>query len=391
MKSEESKHIQKPDVALFQTTSHSPSYASLTNNFENAGQLKDYCIPVNSYFPTPGIMQELFKKLSYALKYYPSSNVEIAKLISEFAEIEDPHTILAGNGSTELISWLNSIFIKDDVLVPVPSFGRWTDEPKALGTTVKFLNYSDDNDQGLSPEEFVRTVRNSGVKNAILCNPNNPTGSIMSKEQVLWIMKELSYLNNFIIDESFIDFSYETPPTVKQEVVNFKNAWVLKSLGKNLGLHGLRMGYIISNPDNIQEMKKHLPYWNINGITELLLKLVVKEKEEYETSRRRVILDREYLKYAVSTISELTLFPSYANFVYVKVDDKINGDELRDSLLVNQACFVRNCGNKVNGSSQYFRIAARPKEEVDYLINALKVEIDEIKVKSLKKVSVIAA
>ena len=391
MKSEESLHLQKPNVALFQTTAHSPSYASLTNNFEHASRLKDYCIPVNSYFPTPDIMQDLYKKLPYALKYYPGSNDEIAKLIGEFADISDTNTILAGNGSTELISWLNSVFIKDDVLIPVPSFGRWTDEPKGLGTAVKFVNYSDDNDQELTSEDFVIAVRNSGVKNAVLCNPNNPTGSIMSKDEVLWVMKELSHLDNLVIDESFIDFSFETPPTVKNEVANFKNAWVLKSLGKNLGLHGLRMGYVISHSDNIREMKKHLPYWNVNGITELLLKLVVHEKEEYERSRKRVILDREYLKYAVGTISELRLFPSYANFVYIRLDDEVNGDELRDRLLVNQACFVRNCGNKINATSQYFRIAARPKEEIDYLIRGLEEEIKDMKSKNLVKASMIAA
>jgi histidinol-phosphate/aromatic aminotransferase/cobyric acid decarboxylase-like protein len=241
MKSQPSSIKQTPNVALFQSTSHSPSYASLTNNFEHAGLLKDYCIPVNSYFPTPGVMQELYQKLPYALKYYPSGNSDITKLICEFADIADQSTVLAGNGSTELISWLNTVFIKDDVLIPVPSFGRWTDEPKALGRSVKFVNYEDANEQELTPEAFVMAVRNAGVKNAVLCNPNNPTGSIMTKEEVLWVMKELSHLDNLIIDESFIDFSFEQVPTVKDEVANFKNTWVLKSLGKNLGLHGLRM------------------------------------------------------------------------------------------------------------------------------------------------------
>lgn len=290
MKLHSSPSANTPNLGLFQTTSHSPSYASLTNNFQHAGQLKDYCIPVNSYFPTPSVMEELYQKLPFALKYYPSGNGDITKLICDFADIADPNTVLAGNGSTELISWLNTVFIQDDVLIPVPSFGRWTDEPKGLGRNVRFVDYEDDKDQVMTPEEFVMAVRNSGVKNAVLCNPNNPTGSIISKEEVLWIIKELAHLDNLIIDESFIDFSFEQVPTVKDEVANFKNAWILKSLGKNLGLHGLRMGYVISHPDNIARMKKHLPYCNINGITEMLLKLVVKEKQEYEASRLKVIV-----------------------------------------------------------------------------------------------------
>jgi threonine-phosphate decarboxylase len=363
------------DFSSFKSNVHSPSYATLTNNFEGASDLKDYCIPVNSYFPTPGVMEQLYDKMRYALKYYPSNNSQIAEVVAAFADLPNPENLLLGNGSTELISWLNTLFIKDDVLVPVPSFGRWTDEPETLGRRVHLLHYKEENDFRLTPQEFVDAVKKSKVKNAVLCNPNNPTGSIMQKEEVLWIMEELRHLDTLIIDESFIDFSHRDIPTVKNEVASFSNAWVLKSLGKNLGLHGLRMGYVISCTENIKKLKKHLPFWNVNGISELLLKLVVNEKEEYENSRLKVIEDRDYLYDSVKQIKEFTVFPTNANFIYIRVADHIDGDILRDRLLNNQGCFVRNCGNKIGCTSQYFRIAARPKAEVDYLIAAIKSEL----------------
>lgn len=363
------------DLSLFQHAAHSPSFASLTNNFEQAAHLHDYCIPVNSYFPPQPVMEELTRKLPYALKYYPSANAQLAELVCAFADLADPASVIVGNGSTELISWLNTLFIQDDVLVPVPSFGRWTDEPQGLGRQVRFVSYSDALDQHLSAADFVRAVRESGVRNAVLCNPNNPTGSLMSREEVIWVMQELAYLHTLVIDESFIDFSLPEPPTVKDVVAQYPNAWVLKSLGKNLGLHGLRMGYAISCPANIRQLSKHVPFWNVNGITELLLKLVLEEKPAYEASRRRVIQDRDYLLAQLRTLPELRVFPSFANFAYVKVDDRIAGDELRDRLLLEHGCFVRNCGNKVQGSPQYFRLAARPQPEVDYLITALRAEL----------------
>lgn len=371
--------VNQPDLGLFNHAVHSPSYASLTNNFQNADKLRDYCIPVNSYFPTPAIMNALYEKMPFALKYYPSGNSELAEIVCQFADIADPASVIVGNGSTELISWLNNLFIQDDVLVPVPSFGRWTDEPKGLGRNVRFVHYSDTTNQHLTAEEFVEAVYRTGVKNAVLCNPNNPTGSILQREEVIWIMDELRHLDTLVIDESFIDFSQPEPPTVKDVVAQFDNVWVLKSLGKNLGLHGLRMGYAISNPKNIEALKKHVPFWNVNGITELLLKLVIDGKAEYEQSRLRVIQDRDYLKVALESIDELTVFPSFANFIYVKLANTINGDVLRDRLLLNQQCFVRNCGNKIGCSSQYFRIAARPREDVDYLVSAIRKEIKEIR------------
>lgn len=364
-----------PDLALFQRTSHNPSYASLTHNFEHAQQLHDYCIPVNSYFPPTRVLEALYEKLPYALKYYPSANAELAELVCDFVGLPDPACVLVGNGSTELISWLNTLFIQEDVLVPVPSFGRWTDEPQGLGRQVHYVAYEDAQQQHLSAAAFVAAVRASGARNAVLCNPNNPTGSLMSRAEVLWALQELAYLETIVIDESFIDFSLPTPPTVQQDITAFPNAWVLKSLGKNLGLHGLRMGYVISHPTNIAKLRRHVPFWNVNGITELLLKLVVPEKAAYEASRLRVLADRDYLYQALQTVPELTVFPTFANFVYVRLDDTVDGDQLRDRLLLQQQCFVRNCGNKVHGSPQYFRIAARPQAEVDYFIAALQAEL----------------
>ncbi|RTQ53716.1 histidinol-phosphate aminotransferase family protein [Hymenobacter gummosus] len=363
------------DLSLFQQTSHSPSYASLTQNFEHAGELHDYCIPVNSYFPPTRVMDALYRKLPYALKYYPSSNSDLAALVCAFVGLPDPACVIVGNGSTELISWLNTVFVQDDVLVPVPSFGRWTDEPQGLGRRVEYVAYSDAQQQHLSAAAFVQAVKDAGVRNAVLCNPNNPTGSLLGREDVIWIMQQLRHLDTLVIDESFIDFSLPEPPTVQDVVADYPNAWVLKSLGKNLGLHGLRMGYAISCPANIARLRRHLPYWNVNGITELLLKLVVEEKAAYEASRRRVLQDRDYLHRALQAVPELTVFPSFANFVYVRLDEAYDGEELRNRLLLNHRCFVRTCGNKVHGSSQYLRIAARPQPDVDYLVAALRYEL----------------
>lgn len=363
------------DFNLFNNTSHNPSYASLTNNFENINGLKDYCIPANYYFPPPSTMNALSKKIPYALKYYPSSNETIVENIATFSEIQNPNWIVAGNGSTEIISWLNSIFIKDSLFVPVPSFGRWVDEPKGLGVQVYTAQYQDTDNQHLGAEQLVHNVKVSEAKNLVICNPNNPTGSIFSREEILWILSQLTHLDNIIIDESFIDFSDINPPSVKNDVANFANAWVLKSLGKNLGLHGLRIGFAVSNEKNIQKIRKHIPYWNINGVSEMLLSLIKEKQQAYNLSREKVIQDTIYLARQIRVIPEVNVFPVNANFIFFKLCDVIDGIQLRDRLLRNHGCFVRTCANKLGSSKQYFRIASRPPSDVNYLVLALKTEI----------------
>ncbi|EZH75428.1 hypothetical protein ATO12_01220 [Aquimarina atlantica] len=369
------KHI---DISLFNQTTHNPSYASLTNNFEKINGLKDFCIPVNTYFPSRSLMDDLYKKIPSALKYYPSSNNLITEYIASFSDIENPKRIIAGNGSTEIISWLNSLFIKDSLFVPVPSFGRWIEEPINLGVKLHTIQYCDSNNQLLSSKKFVEAVLKSGAKNAVICNPNNPTGSIFSRAELLFILRKLDHLDNIIIDESFIDFSSKTPPTIKNDVHLFSNAWVIKSLGKNVGLHGLRMGYAISNENNINKLKKHLPYWNINGISEMLLMLIQKEKLAYDESRVKVIHDTIYLTDRFSELDFFKVFPTNSNFVFARLDSQINGEELRNRLLKNKSCFIRNCENKMGSTKQHFRIAARPKQDVDFLVNAIREEVSKM-------------
>lgn len=363
------------DLNLFNKTKHNPSYASLTQNFDLAHELKDFCIPVNSYFPPRDVMDSLYEKLPFALKYYPGSNDSIAENIAAFGEIDDPEWIVAGNGSTEIISWLNSIFIKESLFVPVPSFGRWVEEPEGLGTELHILQVNDERQQRVSPQEYVDAVLAKGSRNAVICNPNNPTGTLFSREEILWILRRLSHLDNVVIDESFIDFTSLNPPSIKNDVHRYPNAWVLKSLGKNLGLHGLRMGYAISCKENIKEMRRHLPFWNVNGITEMLLSLIKDQQVAYKESCARTIEDAQNLARRMGELDVFTVFPTNSNFVFVRLSDEIDGEVLRNRMLQNQSCFIRNCGNKLGSSSQYFRVAGRPSSDVDLLISAFQQEI----------------
>ncbi len=375
------------DTGLFAKTTHNPSYASLTKQFTEINNLRDYCIPVNPYFPPAEIMDKLQEKITYALKYYPGSNENISENIAEFSDIKNPATIVAGNGSTEIISWLNSIFIKKSLFVPVPSFGRWIEEPQGLGIELHTYRYEDALNQYLSPDQLVEKVKASRARNLVICNPNNPTGSILSREQILWVIEQLPELDNIIIDESFIDFSGINPPSVKNDVADYPNAWVLKSLGKNIGLHGLRMGFAISNTTNIAKMRKHLPYWNVNGITEMLLHLIKNEQSRYHESRMKTIADAVYLSKRFKELPEFTVYPTHSNFIFVKLRDDINGTRLRDLILQNHSCFIRNCGNKMGSSEQYFRIAARSGADVDYLIAAFKSELKKFTISSEEKLA----
>jgi histidinol-phosphate/aromatic aminotransferase/cobyric acid decarboxylase-like protein len=114
-----------------------------------------------------------------------------------------------------------------------------------------------------------------------------------------------------------------------------------------------------------------LPPWNINALAEEFIRVLATCPDQYERSRRKVVRDSKSFEYRLSQIRGLTTYPTNANFVYCRLDDEISGTQLRDTLLKESGCFVRECGSKIGSNSQFLRIATRPEDEQNVLIEAL--------------------
>lgn len=361
------------DLSLFEGTAHSPSFLNLRRSMGRPDlTLRDYCIPVNPYFPTSGMFDDLRRGLEESLKYYPSSNEDLTRLLCQAIGL-DPASVVLANGSTELITWIDRLFVNGCLATPVPTFGRWTDQPAETGKRVATFETRPEEHFALDVDRFAAFVRRSGARAAAICNPNNPTGALVSRDQVLRLLNLLAGLELIVIDESFIDFAdIEAIPSVAREAAERGNVVVLKSLGKNFGLHGVRFGYAVAQPGLIATVRGALPHWNVNGVAEAVIRSLADHMGEYERGRRRVIRDRQALEDALRCVPGLCVFPSRANFVYVRVPDEIDGVGLRNRLLTEHGCFVRECGNKLGSDHRYFRIAARPSEAIPPLIEALR-------------------
>jgi threonine-phosphate decarboxylase len=367
------------DVLLFDIAAHSPSYHELQQSMGADGPLlRDYCVPVNPYFPTPELFAWLRERLETALKYYPPQNEPITEALCRVIELPAEHVVVA-NGSTELITWLDHLFVRDSLLTDVPTFGRWTDQPRETGKRVVMYERRAANGFALDVDTFVRQARAAGVRAAAISNPNNPTGALLSRAEVLRLAAELSDLDLLVVDESFIDFAEEEDvPSVARDVGTRPHLVVLKSLGKSLGLHGVRMGYAVASAGLAERLRGALPKWNVNGMADLVIRALPRHLQAYEAARRRVIADRRALEAALRAVPALTVYTSRANFVYTEVPRYVDGIALRNRLLTEHGCFIRECGNKAGSTSRHFRIAVRPEADGAYLVVALSEALEEL-------------
>jgi len=339
----------------------------------------DFCFLFNLYFPPQHFYSKLSKELPFLINNYPSAQHKIASLLSQWYTEEGftKENIIVGNGSSEFIRIFNRYFIKR-VTIPVPSFNEYEDLDKSK------LNYfvlPEENNFSLDADEFIKAVIDSKSNFAVIINPNNPTSTVTKKEDIIKILENLKYLDGVIVDESFIDFTGDRGKYSVQPLVNeFLNLTVLRSLSKEFGIPGLRVGYIVSSNKKIKnKILKYLPIWNINSIAERFIEIFPRYQKEYEQSIKKIIDDREKFIKKLKNIKMLKIIDGKANFIFCKImSENINSKQLRNILFSKHDILIKDCSNKTSLNDKFVRIAVRTPAENELLIEALKNIEEEI-------------
>ncbi|MER7866106.1 histidinol-phosphate transaminase [Streptomyces cellulosae] len=359
-------------TSLFRSTAaHSPSMAALTRESDGAGPV-DFCIPCNPYFPTPAMFDEMASRLRDIITYYPSSADTITAELCSLLRLP-PQCVAMGNGSTELITWIDHLLVRESLAVPVPTFGRWTDQPMETGKRVDMFPLQESSGFALDLAQYAEFIRARGTRVAVVCNPNNPDGGFLHRHAVVQFMDAMADLDLVVIDESFLEFAdAENEPSVVQEAMLRPNVIVLRSLGKNFGLHGIRFGYLVANPALAGRVRSMLPKWNLNSFAEHVVFMLKEHGAEYAQSLHQVRRDRMDMSGQLSSLPGLTVYPSQGNFLFVRLPVGAEGTVVRDRLLTEHRILVRECGNKIGSSSRFLRLVVRPQVDVRRLVTGLE-------------------
>ncbi|OIK03602.1 pyridoxal phosphate-dependent aminotransferase, partial [Streptomyces monashensis] len=360
-------------TSLFRgTAAHSPSMAALTREGGDGTGPVDFCVPCNPYFPTPAMFDELSARLREIVTYYPSGADTVTGELCGLLQLP-PQCVAMGNGSTELITWIDHLLVRESLAVPVPTFGRWTDQPMETGKRVDMFPLQEAAGFALDLAQYAEFIRARGTRVAVICNPNNPDGGYTRKQSLVQFLDAMADLDLIVVDESFLEFAdAETEPSVVQEAMLRHNVIVLRSLGKNFGLHGIRFGYLVANPALAGRIRSMLPKWNLNSLAEHLVFMLRDHGAEYAQSLAQVRRDRLEMASHLSALPGLTVFPSQGNFLFVRLPLGAVGTVVRDRMLDEHRILVRECGNKIGSSSRFLRLVVRPQVDVRRLVSGLE-------------------
>jgi threonine-phosphate decarboxylase len=137
------------------------------------------------------------------LKYYPSEAAVTTKRLATVLGLH-PQTAAMANGSTELITWIDRVLVRDSIAIPIPTFRRWTDQPLETGKRVDMYQLRESDGFALDVDDYVRFVRDRGSRVAVVCQPNNPDGGYVFRDRIIRLLDEFRNLDLVVVDESFI-------------------------------------------------------------------------------------------------------------------------------------------------------------------------------------------
>ena len=189
------------------------------------------------------------------------------------------------------------------------------------------------------------------------------------------LLEKFSFMDNIILDESFIEFAGKFESVVSS-FYEFKNLTIVHSMSKIFGIAGIRAGFCITKVEYVSKLLISGYLWNSNCFAIYFFELL-NDKEfmkEYEDAKDKYNKELESYGKALETCnSKIKFYKSKANFFLGELIDKNKTvDELMFYLLCEHGIYIRQCADKKGLNDRFFRISSRNEEENKKIIKALK-------------------
>ncbi len=328
----------------------------------STGEVLDFSANINPLGMSPRV-REAIKDVDLASYPDPNSTALREALASRLNIGVDE--LLIGNGSTELIHLVARARLQpgDACLIFEPTFGEYAAAARIAGANVHPVRAEGSNGFRWSMDDAVREIERVQPQVVFLCNPNNPTGVYLGRGEIEQIADAVGSDGLLALDDAFASLADSRWDALS--LLAHGNVAVLRSMTKDYGLAGIRLGYLVAKPEIVAEARRLQPSWSVNAIAQAAGLAAIDDESHLQAGRQTVAVAKSYLHRELKALGVETL-PSETNFLLAQVG---NGADVRAALL-RRRIVVRDCASF--GLPDYIRIAVRKDEESARLIAALK-------------------
>ena len=317
----------------------------------------------NPLGPSPKAVEAIKKSLLKVNRYPDSQGYYLKRKLSRYLNIK-PANIALGNGSDELIDIIIKTFVEDDENI--------------ITADITFLEYkiiSQVNNRRIETVplryfkydlEGIKRKINKKTKLIFIANPNNPTGTYVTKYELQDFMRDLPNNVLLVLDEAYDAFiDVDDFPNSLSYIAN-KNIIILKTFSKAYGLAGLRVGFSIADAELASFMENVRQPFNVNLLAQAAATAALEDRKFLEKTRKIVLTGKHYLYDALTKLG-VAYVPTCANFILM--------DAGRDSVVVfkemlKYGVIIRDM--EQYGLKNFIRVTIGIKKENERFIKVLK-------------------
>lgn len=334
----------------------------------------------NPFGPSPKAKEAIEAELNNINRYPESDLEELKREFARYSNVKPENIIIGGDGADELLDTIAKTFIEkgDEFIVPLPSYMYYEFLFKPYGAIPHYAKWNlDTNTLDL---DSVLDAINEKTKILFLCTPNNPTGALISQDELRAVLDKTNRDKGgitdalVVIDEAYFEYSETTNTNLLDE---YNNIFIIRTMSKVMGLAGMRIGYGISSPEIIDFMHRIKPVFSLTKLSYVAALATIKDTEYIESSIKKGIESREYLYSEINKMKSVKIFKSYSNFMLIDIHDTgFTAAELTREFM-KKGMIVRDCTSFKGIDEYYIRISICTLEEDKKFIEAMKEILNE--------------
>jgi histidinol-phosphate aminotransferase len=317
----------------------------------------------NPYPPSPGVLSAILDTLIH-MNRYPGGELELKRAVSELYGLS-PENVMIGNGSNELIEVaLRAMTHRErrKIIIPEPSFAFYGIAAQIYGYEAVKVPLS----HMKTDLKAISEAIDENTRLIFLCNPNNPTGTIIEEEPFLDFLHRLPPEILVLADEAYAEFSVSKKFPHSSKIINDLPVLIMRTFSKAYGLAGLRIGYGMGEAGIVSFLERTKQPFSVNMVALEGARAALADQEHLKKVLQNNEKGKKFLYSAFKRLS-LEYVPTEANFVLLKVGDRA---ERISKTLFEDKILVRWLG--AYNLPEYIRVTIGTMTENSLFIEALK-------------------
>ena len=254
-----------------------------------------------------------------------------------------------------------------------PTYSEYEREISLGGGTTLYYPLREKDDFVLDVDDFTAHL-NESIDLLVLCNPNNPTGTVVEKEYLATLISHNPQVC-FVIDQSYEFFTLR-PLFSAAEAAEFPNVLLLHSMTKRYAVPGLRLGYVTGAPHLLHRLRTNRMPWSVNQLAIEAGLHLLEHDVPNPLDVASYLQEAARLRSALEALGGLEVWATETHFMLVCLRMG-RASALKDYLAGEHGILIRDASNFDGLNEHFFRIAAQSREENDRLVKAIGQWLEE--------------